>query len=113
MTNGILSSINTKDKLYKLMLQTPTTSPVHNTLKINLKTYKNILRRSIVEAKSIFYNNTFLKYKNDMKHTWDTIRQSFNNTAKSDYPDEFLVNGKLIGNTVEIANKFNYYFANI
>ena len=44
LTQGLLNSINAKDKLYKLLLQTPTDSPDYQQLKTNVKTYKNIIR---------------------------------------------------------------------
>ena len=43
LTQGLLNSINAKDKLYKLLLQTPTDSPDYQQLKTNVKTYKNII----------------------------------------------------------------------
>ena len=51
LTQGLLNSINAKDKLYKLLLQTPTDSPDYQQLKTNVKTYKNIIRRIIMHAK--------------------------------------------------------------
>ena len=52
-TQGLLNSINAKDKRYKLLLQTPTYSPDYQQLKTNAKTYKNIIRRTIMHAKKI------------------------------------------------------------
>ena len=67
MTNGILKSINTKDILYKKMVQVSITNlDVYDTLKTNFNTYKNILRQSIREAKKLYYNKTFLLYKNNI-----------------------------------------------
>ena len=52
ITNGILKSINTKDKLYKALIKTDCTkSNLFNNLKTNLKTYRTILRKPVREAK--------------------------------------------------------------
>ena len=49
-TQGLLNSINAKDKLYKRLLQTPTDAPDYQQLKTNVKTHKNIIRGTIVHA---------------------------------------------------------------
>ena len=59
LTQGFLNSINAKDKLYKLLLQTPSDSPEYQQLKTNVKTYKNIIRRTILHAKGDCYRKTF------------------------------------------------------
>ena len=48
MTNGILQSINTKDKLYKELIQTNHEDELlFKRLKTDFKTYRATLRRSI------------------------------------------------------------------
>ena len=54
---GILNSINSKDKLYKRLVQTPKGSPIYADLLSNFKVYKNIIRRSIMHAKRDYYRN--------------------------------------------------------
>ena len=44
-----------------------TNHDVFNTLKTNCNTYKNILRQNIREAKKLYYNKSFLFYKNIIK----------------------------------------------
>ena len=53
MTTGILHSINTKDRMYKLLLKTDTLIERYKTLKAIFKTYRETLRRSIKEAKNV------------------------------------------------------------
>ena len=70
MTNGILKSINTKDKLYKICIQADKTNVDRfNTLMSDYQAYRARLRKTIREAKRMFYARTFLMYKNDMKKT--------------------------------------------
>ena len=67
MTTGILNSINTKDRMYKLLLKTDTLTDRYMTLKTRFKTYRETLRRSINEAKKMYYQKVFGLYRNDMK----------------------------------------------
>ena len=58
----------------------------------------------------------FLKYKNDIKKTWQTINEVLNrNKTRSKLPDTFLQknSNNNVSNPLEIANKFNEYFVKI
>ena len=92
MTRGILNSINAKDKLYKSLINTLPGSARYDALKVNFKTLKKIIRRSIVQAKKQYYHMTFKKYSNDLRKTWRTINETLNrkNKAKS-FPQEFCM----------------------
>ena len=60
MTNGLLTSINTKDNLYKILMQTDTTNvELFNILKEEFKVYRATLRKGIREAKRMYYRRTF------------------------------------------------------
>ena len=114
MTNGILRSINTKDKLYKILVQADTQNEViYNVLKNNYLTYRATLRRSIRQAKRIYYTKTFNMYKNDIKKTWSVIKDTFNNVSNCNVTSEFVINDETICDPDVIANKFNEYFINI
>ena len=67
MTTGILNSINTKDRMYKLLLKTDPLTDRYMTLKARFKTYRETLRRSIIEAKKMYYQKVFGLYRNDIK----------------------------------------------
>ena len=67
MTDGILKSINTKDKLYKILIQTDTENEhLYTRLKSEFITHRTDLRRNIREAKRMYYTRTFDLYKNDI-----------------------------------------------
>ena len=68
MSRGILNSINSKYKLLKKLVKTSPDSPIFANLKTNFNTYKNIIRRSIVEAKKLNYKNTLNFFPNDMEY---------------------------------------------
>ena len=62
MSNGLLKSINTKDRLYKKLIRTDIEDPHYVTLKNEFTNFKNTLRRSINEAKRLYYMRTFALY---------------------------------------------------
>ena len=97
LTQGLLNSINAKDRLYKLLLQTPSDSPDYQQLKTNVKTYKNIIRRTIMHAKKDYYRKTVNQFSDNIRKTWQTINDALNRKRSKDFPQEFiLANGKII-----------------
>ena len=114
MTNGILKSINTKDRMYKKLLRAKiSNSESYATLKAEFKAYQSSLRRSIKEAKRLYYNKVFNMYKNDIKQTWAIIKDTLQNKAREELPNKYLLNDRTLTNIDEIANEFNKYFINI
>ena len=86
MSRGILNSINSKDKLYKKLVKTSPDSPIFANLKTNFNTFKNIIRRSIVEAKKLHYKNTLKNFSNHLRKTWNTINETLNRNKKRKRP---------------------------
>ena len=115
LTAGILKSINSKDKLYKTLLQTPKDSQNYPALLSNFKSYKHIIRRSIMHAKRDYYHHVFNRYSTNLQKTWQTINETLIRTkGKRDFPQEFkLANGNIISDPKEIANAFNDFFISI
>ena len=115
LTTSILNSINSKDKLYKTLVQTPKDSPIYSDLLLNFKIYKNIIRRSIMHAKRDYCKNVFRMYSSNLKETWQTSNDSLNRrNGRRDFPQEFqLANGTLISEPKHIANAFNQFFINV
>ena len=60
ITRNIIKSINEKDKLYKKLLKTPQDCPEFQNIKTNFKTYKSIIRRSIMHEKKIITKTLFI-----------------------------------------------------
>ena len=113
MTKGLLNSINTKDRLYKILVQTDTNNILYETMRLNLKTYQRILKNSIKEAKRVYHFNLFSKYKADVKKTWSIIKDTLGKTNSQKINCEFEVDNRTITDPVEIANEFNKYFVAI
>ena len=78
MTIGILNSINTKDRLYKTLLKTDTSSNAYRVAKANFKRYREILRHSIKRAKMLYYKKTFNLYQNDVKKPGHLSKRLYN-----------------------------------
>ena len=114
MTKGILNSINTKNALYKILIQTsPTNEDVHNRLKSEYTEYRAKLRKSIREAKRLYYLRLFAIHKNDIQKTWIVINNTLNNNSRNSRQSEFIVNNNKLTDPGDIANAFNDYFINI
>ena len=70
MTSALLKSINIKNQLYKKWIKTDVNNvELYSRLKEEFKSYYNTLRRSIREAKRLYYTRTFAIYKNNIKQT--------------------------------------------
>jgi hypothetical protein len=82
ITQGIIKSIKFRDGLYKKYKMTDPDSPEFDILKVNLKTYNTILKKSIRLAKKKYYEGLFLKFKDDIRGTWKTINGILNKTKK-------------------------------
>ena len=57
--HGIIRSITFRDKLYLKRKLSPKDTPEYTAIKINLKTYNNILKRNIRQAKILYYQHQF------------------------------------------------------
>ena len=114
ITQGILNSIRFRDKLFHKLKITPPSSQLYNTLKINLDTYKGILKKSIRQAKRTYYHEQFSKFKNDLKSTWRTIKDILgSNKDKRDFPDHFMIDNTKVTDNETIAKSFNTFFTEI
>ena len=64
----------------------------------------------------MYYEEQFIKHKQDIKVVWKTINELLNKcTGKKELTKEFIIDSSsnTISNPVEIANKFNIYFVNL
>ena len=114
ITNGIIKSLKFIDKLYKEMRSLNTNSPSYATIKQNLTVYNQLLKKSIREAKTIYYNNEFNQNRSNMRKMWNTIseiihKQKNNHTSIK----KICFQEKYISDQAEIANTFNEFFINI
>ena len=110
MTYGILNN-NTKDKLYKKIVKADIHDDIHySALKAEFSEYKKILRRSINQAKHLYYTRTFALYKNDIKQTRSVIKDTLQKKHHCKTTDKFVLNNHVVTDFDEIANNFNIYY---
>ena len=114
ITKGIITSIKNKDNLYKQLQQSDKNSPEFHVLKTNFKTYKKLVKQIIIKAKQMYYHTIFDKYKNNIKGTWSTIKSLLNRVrVKSEFPEYFMIENKLVSDKSTLSNKFNEFYTNI
>ena len=100
--------------MYKQIVKADIHDDIHySALKAEFSEYKKILRRSINEAKHLYYTRTFALYKNDIKQTWSVIKDTLQKKHQCKTIDKFVVNNHVVTDFDEIANNFNIYFINI
>ena len=68
ITKGLLKSIRYRDKLYKQLKLTNPVSFEYSVLKINLKSYNAILKRSFRIAKQIYFENALTNFNQILKY---------------------------------------------
>ena len=114
ITTGLIKSIEFRDKLHKRLKSCPQDSPEHNRMEYNLKSYNGYLNQCIRTAKREYYVHELTKYKNDVRKTWDTLKDIMNiKKSKSDFPPYSTDLGINISGSKTIADKFNEYFTKI
>ena len=114
ITQGIMKSIKFRDKLYlKLKRSSPDTQE-HHTIKTNLKTYNKILKKSVKDAKALYYFKKFHQFREDPKKTWKTINSVLNRNKSKESNIEYLtINGRKINSPELIADALNDYFVHV
>ena len=114
MTDELLAQVVKKNEMYVDWKTTPITNPDYEKVKLNFKGYEKIVLKGIEKAKRDYFDRVFLVYKCVMKRTWQVISETLNrNKSKHDMPSLFTHEGRNLADSLEIANAFNVYFANI
>lgn len=109
MTEGLLKSIETKNKLYKNVERNPEDT---NTLN-EFRRYRNKLSNLIKATKNNFYKAEIENNQNSPKQLWKCIKSISTSKNKISIKSIETENGEKTTNTSEIANRFVNYFSNI
>ena len=113
ITNGIIKSINRKNKLFNRYCKTKDLNvkeQVYNDYKLLRHSINELLRIS----KKSFYASYFTEHNANIKKIWQGIKEIINIKSKNfNYPTSIEVNNNIITDPVEICNNFNNYFINI
>lgn len=114
ISNGIIKSIKYRDKLFRILKHTEQQSPEYDRLKVNLKTYNSILKKTIREAKTSYYQNRFNSYKSNIKKTWTTINEILCKSKNKEGGIKSIIhNGERITELNRIVQIFNDFFITI
>ena len=109
MTPGLLKSSKTKQCLFTKKLKYPT---VGN--KKQFISYNGVFNKVRRAAKKDYYSNQFAENKNNIKRTWDVIREVIGKRKhRENLPDFFKHNGTILTEAKDIAEGFNGFFAGI
>ena len=108
-TNGLIKSCKTKEKLYKIFLNNPTTVNEKQ-----YKVYRNKLNHLIGISKKHYFGNKFNQAQNNSKLTWNAINELLRkNQSNKVLPNSFMDNDDELNEPEVIANKFNEFFVNV
>ena len=79
------------------------------------KTYKKVFESIKKRSKKLYFSNLIVKYKNNIKKTWEVIRESIGKGKSNhqNFPKKIIVGAKNITNEELIAKNFNRYFSEI
>ena len=113
MTNQLLKQINKKTDLYLKLKLIPITDRKYEKKKREFKTHETMVRKQIKHAKHDYYHSVFTLHKNNIKKTWQTIKEALNKCSSNGIPEKVIHENITYENEQEIADQFNDYFATI
>ena len=101
-------SIQTKNKLYFKSVSHKT---AYN--KMQYAIFKSMHQKVMQAHEKTYYNDLISHNKNNMRKTWDVIKNVINRKKQKIKCSQFLIDGCLTDDAHLIANKFNDYFTHI
>ena len=113
LSNGILNSINRKNKLfnkYSKMKNSVLKQQIFN----EYKTLRNSINELTRISKKSYYKSFFTEHNLNIKKIWQGIKEIVNiNSKNNNTPTSIEVNNSFITDPKVISNTFNDYFVNI
>ena len=88
-------------------------SLLFDTKKQEFNSYKNTLRRLIIEAKNNYYSTQFDRKRRNGRKTCRTIDQALHWKTLKSTPDAIIIVNKLSTDRKEMADSFNTYFSTV
>ena len=113
MTNGILKSINHRNKLYKNLKQFKPDSFIFTEKPLYFNRYKNELKKTITDNKRSYYKDLFKQYKFDMKKNWAVLSEILNRNSRNSVPDNMIINGVECSDKQAIVEHFDSFSASV
>jgi len=113
MTNGILNSMNTRDKLYKSYIRKK--DPVQKELaKERYKAFRNRIVTLCRNQKTAYYKDFFLKNLQNAAEIWKGINSIVSIKKKiSSAKISLVINDEETSDPTKVAKKFNLFFTTV
>ena len=109
MSEGLLKSSKTKQKLFSKKLKNPT-----EINKQKFCVYNKLFNKIRRAAKKNFYRDKFSEHSKNIKKTWEVIREVIGKKKnRESLPDFFRDNGEILTDIVDIAEGFNSFYSSI
>ena len=108
LSEGMKNSIKIKNRLYRR--QKRTGNPEHES---NYKIYRNKLNSILKDAEKSHYEKLLNEHKNNLKKSWNVIKEVINRKKASTSCSRFLINNVITTDKQIIADGFNSFFTNV
>ena len=113
ITNGLLTSIKRKDKLFHLCVKTKNEN-IRLGIHTEYKKLRNKLNELIELSKKNYYGKYFTEHSNNIKKIWIGIKEIVNIKPKdNNAPSCIEIGNQVITDNIDICNKFNNYFSTV
>ncbi len=108
MTNGLLITRQTKNKLYKIQI---TENSPQNIAKY--KTFKQLYFKTLRAAKTLYFRKKLQENLKNPRKTWETLYEALGKEKTSSSIDKINIDGSTSTDKVSIANHFNKFCTKI
>ena len=108
ITKGIMTSILTRNRLYKDALREPNCKAKHD----KYKKFRNKLTSLIRLSRQMYYSKKIESNKSNTNSLWQIVKDLIG-TKKKNTSETFINEGIEINDPEQISNLFNSYFVNI
>ena len=113
ITNGLLTSIKRKDKLFHLCVKTKNEN-IRLGIHTEYKKLRNKLNELIELSKKNYYGKYFTEHSNNIKKNWIGIKEIVNIKPKDNNAASCIeIGNQVITDNIDICNKFNNYFSTV
>ena len=108
LSEGLKKSIKTKNKMYHKHRKSG--NKKHECL---YKQYRNRLNGLLFIAEKEHYEKLLNDYKNNLKKSWNVLKEVINKKKTKHSCSRFLINDAVNTNKTDISNAFNSFFINV
>jgi hypothetical protein len=108
LTDGLKKAIKTKNKLYAKFVKSKS-----NTDLVAYNDYKKALRSILRRAERQHYDDLFLRLRNNMRKSWDVIKEVMHIQRTSNPKIALMIDNKETSDPLEVANAFNSFFSKV